>query len=259
MRALELIRAVAFAAAFAAASPCAAEPQVAARLYAAGNYMAAAEAAEAQDSPASLAFAARALIAECLSSPSHSDINALLNRAESAAREALERDPSSVDARLQLALTLGVRGRRASIAEAIRHGYARQGRDLIEEALERDPNEPWAHALMGGWHLEVLRRGGRAGALAYGARLNTGIAEFERARTLAPNDPIITLHYAVALIELDSERYADRAGVLLDAAADMPARDALERHARHEARRLSRVLEREGPAAATRAVRMAAL
>lgn len=236
-------------------APCAAEPQPAARLYAAGNFMAAADAAESQGSPESLAFAARALLAECMSARDPSRVDDLLTRAEDAARLALQSDANSVDARLQLALAMGVRGRRASLSDAVRHGYARHGRRLIEEAIALDPNEPWAHALMGGWHLEVLRRGGRAGAIAYGARVSTGIAEFERARALAPNDPIIAVQFAVALLELDAEHYADRAGTLLNAAARMQPRDALESHARREARRIVAVLERDGAVAASVAVR----
>jgi multidrug efflux pump subunit AcrA (membrane-fusion protein) len=254
------LRAGAMIALLAVAAPAAADPPSAAtRLYAAGNFMAAAELAEAQNSSSSLAFAARALLAECLTAPDRESVDALITRAEQAAQDSLALDAQSVDARLQLALAIGMRGRRATLSEAIRHGYAQRGRRLIEEALQRAPDEPWAHALMGGWHLEVLRRGGRAGAIAYGARVNTGIAEFERARALAPNDPLIALQFAVALIELDSDRYAVRAGDLLRASATAHPHDAFEAHAVREARRLAGVLDREGPAAADRAVRIAFL
>jgi hypothetical protein len=260
MRSRTFLRAGAVIALLALAAPAAADPPGAAmRFYAAGDFMAAAEIAEAQNSSSSLAFAARALMAECLTAPDRASIDALIARAEHAAREALTLDEGSVDARLQLALAIGARGRRSSMTDAIRHNYAHQGRRLIEEALERAPNEPWAHALMGGWHLEVLRRGGRAGALAYGARLGAGIAEFDRARALAPNDPLIALQYAVALIELDSDRYAVQAADLLHASATARPRDAFEAHAVREAGRLAGVLERDGPAAADRAVRIAFL
>lgn len=234
--------------------PCAAEPpRAAVRSYVAGNFLAAAEIAERGRSSESLAFAARALMAQCLSAPDRAAMAPLAERAEAAARDALALDPDSVDARLQLALALGVRGRLAPLREAVAHRYAPRGRDLIEEALDRAPNEPWAHALLGGWHLEILRRGGRAGAVAYGARLNTGIAEFERARTLAPADPIILLHYAVALIQLDAERHAARITRLLEAADSMRADDAFEAHALRQARMLSVALAEGGPTAAAHA------
>jgi hypothetical protein len=234
-----------------AATPAAADPPGAAlRFYAAGNFLAAADLAEARRSPDSLAFAARALMAECVVSPNGARTDALADRAEAAARTALALDPQSVEARLQYAIALGVRGRRATLSEAWRHGYAPRGRDLIEEAIDLSPNNAWAHALMGGWNLEVLRRGGRAGAIAYGARERAGIAAFERARRLAPNDPMITLHYAIALIDLDAEHYAGRASQLLAIAAAAAPRDAFEAHALARAARLASALETDGPRAA---------
>jgi hypothetical protein len=235
-----------FGAGIAAADP----PSAALRSYAAGNYMAAADLAEQRRSPESLAFAARALMAECVVSRDETRIIALSERAEAAARAALTLDSEAVEARLQYAIALGVRGRHASLTEAWRRGYARRGKDLIDEAIAIDPNNAWGHALLGGWNLEVIRRGGRAGAVAYGARESAGIAAFERARALAPDDPMIALHYAIALLELDSERHGVRAGELLAAATALPARDAFEARALANARRVARVLEADGADAA---------
>jgi hypothetical protein len=234
-----------------AAAPAAADPPGAAlRSYAAGNFLAAADLAEAHRSPDSLAFAARALMAECIVSSGGARTDALADRAETAARTALALDPQSVEARLQYAIALGVRGRRASLSDAWRHRYAPRGRDLIEEAIDLAPNNAWAHALLGGWNIEVIRRGGRAGAMAYGARERAGINAFERARRLAPGDPMIALHFAIALIDLDAEHYSDRAASLLAIAAAAPPRDAFEAHALARAARLAGALETDGPRAA---------
>lgn len=236
---------------------CAAAPaaraetvQAATRAFAAGDFIAAARAGEAAGEPKALAMAARAWIAHCLTQGARDDVAAAARRAEAAARAALAQDPASVDARLQLALALGVIGRRASDAEAIRAGYAREGRRLIEQALAADPEEPWAHALLGAWHLEVLRRGGRAGAVFYGARLQEGLAAFDRAVAAAPEDPALALLYAVALLELNSEANAERAAALLAAAAEAPAADAFAGEMREEARHLAEVLAAQGPRAA---------
>ncbi len=250
-------RAILLACAFVLAAPEARAdpPRSALQLYAAGNFVAAADVAQREPNSSSLAFAARALLAACVTTRDPARIEPLIDRAEEAAQAALTLDPESVEARLQYAVALGVRGRRASIPEAMRHRYAGRGRDLIEEALERAPNDPWAHALMGGWHLEVLRRGGRSGAMLYGARLADGIIEFERARALAPHDPLITLQYAMALIELDAEAHEDRARNLFAAAARMRARDALEVRAQAQGARVARALNEGGPEAARRAAR----
>ncbi|GAM98321.1 putative tetratricopeptide repeat family protein [alpha proteobacterium U9-1i] len=242
------------------AQPASAEPPGAAvRLYTQGQFLAAAERAEAQTSPSSLAFAARALMAACITEPDAANLNAWLNRAERAAREALQLDTNSVEARLQWALVLGVRGRRAGLTEAVSRNYAPRGRRLIEQAIALEPNNAWAHALMGGWHLEVLRRGGRTGARLYGARLTTGLAEFERARDLAPDDAMIMVQYAIALIELDANLYGDRARALLAEAENAPARDAFEAHTLSAARDVASAYDAHGGRAAQAAARAAFL
>jgi len=243
------------------AQPAVAEPPDAAvRLYAQGQFLAAAERAEVQDaSSSSLAFAARALMAACITDPAAANLNVWLDRAEAAARSALMLDESSVEARLQWALVLGVRGRRAGIAEAVSRNYAPRGRRLIERAIALEPDNAWAHALMGGWHLEVLRRGGRTGARLYGARLARGLAEFERARDLSPNDAMIAVQYAIALIELDAQIYGDRARALLAEANDARPGDAFEAHTLAAARRVATVYDDQGPQAARTAARNAFL
>ena len=239
-----------------AATPVAvAEPPSAAlRLYAAGEFIAAADLADTQPSASSRAFASRALVAACAAAPSDAAINALLARAETSAREALSLDSRSVDARLQLALVYGMEGRRASLAQAFADRYASRGKRLIDQALAIEPTNAHAHAMLGAWNLEVLRRGGRVGALIYNARADAGLAEFERARQLAPDDMLIPLHLAVALLALDPVTYGPRASQLLqDIRAASPS-DALERLGQETAQRLQTALT-ESPQAAQRAAR----
>lgn len=259
MRLLALLLAAPLVAMALAAAPAGAEPTGAAlRLYAAGNYVAAADAVSGDD-PSSLTFVSQALMAACVTARDRSQISGWLDRAELSANQALAAEPQSVDARMQLALVYGVRGRRANMADAIAHNYAPRGKRLIQEALALAPTNARAHALMGAWHLEVLRRGGRAGAMAYGARLEDGLREFERARALAPDDPMISLQYAVALIQLSPDRYSALAGELLDAAAAGHPRDAFEVSAQQTGRRIARVLTVRGPQAAARTARSAFL
>jgi hypothetical protein len=224
------------------------------QLYAAGDFVAAADAADTWRSADNLTFAARALLAACATASAPSSIDSLLSRAEVRARGALALDPNSIDARLQLALVYGMQSRRAPIATAFAAAYAPRGRRLIEQALALDPDDAHAHAMLGAWHLEVLRRGGLAGAVTYGARLSEGLAEFERARVLAPEDPLIALHYAVALIDLNPVTYAPRAQSLLHVVSTIHPRDALESMAQHDAARLADALS-ESPANGRRVAR----
>lgn len=220
--------------------------------YVEGDFLEAASLAETRDG----ALAARALIAEAVTGNA-ADIDALIARAERNARAALPTD--SVDARLQLALTLGLKGRRASVREALRGGYAREGRTLLDAALARAPYNAWAQALDGAWHLEIVRRGGPVGARFFGASVGEGVSAYERARRLAPDDAAIAYQYAIALLEVDSERYGPRAAALLADAGRCGAGDAFEEAVRREARRVSVVLAERGAdaaiAAATRRFR----
>jgi len=250
---------IALAACLAGASVASAEPPSAAlRLYAVGEFVAAADLADTQPSASSRAFASRALVAACAAARSTSAIDALLTRAETSAREALSLDPRSVDARLQLALVYGMEGRRASLARAFASRYASRGKRLIDEALAIEPTNAHAHAMLGAWHLEVVRRGGPTGAFMYGARIGVGFAEFERARALAPNDMLISLHFAVALLGLDPVAYAARANRLLGAVVAAPPGDALESLGQDTAQRLQGALA-QSPQAAQRMARASIL
>jgi hypothetical protein len=215
--------------------------------YVQGDFLEAASLAE----PRNGALAARALIAEAVTG-AQGDIDALIARAEQNARAALARG-GDADARIQLALALGLKGRRASLREAIRGGYAREGRALIDAALAQAPREAWAHALDGAWHLEVVRRGGPVGARFYGASVADGVAAYERARVLAPDDAAIAYQFAVALLEVDPGRYATRAAALLAEAGRCGAGDAFEAALRSEARRTDAVLRAQGAKAAVAA------
>jgi hypothetical protein len=229
-------------------------PAAALRLYTAGEFVAAADLADTQATASSRAFAARALVAACATAQSPAAVEALLRRAEGSAREALIIDPRSVDARLQLALVYGMESRRASLAGAFTSRYAPRGKRLIDEALALDPNNAHAHALLGAWHLEVIRRGGAAGAILFGARTAIGISEFERARELAPSDMLIPLHLAIALLSLDAAANTRRVAPLLDSVVSVHPADALESLGQHTAERLQAALA-VSPRAAQRAAR----
>jgi hypothetical protein len=246
---------IALVACLAVASVVSAEPPSAAlRLYAVGEFVAAADLADTQPSASSRAFASRALVAACAAAHSTAAIDTLLARAESSAREALSLDPRSVDARLQLALVYGMEGRRASLARAFASRYASRGKRLIDEALAIEPTNAHAHAMLGAWNLEVVRRGGGVGALMYGAQTGTGLAEFERARALAPDDMLIPLHFAVALLGLDPITYGPRANRLLREVVSAAPGDALENLGQDTAQRLQAALAR-GPQTAQRVAR----
>lgn len=222
----------------------------AASAYAKGAFLSAAEIGERKGDADDLALAARALLAEALIGDAP-DAD-LVGQAIDCADRALKEDAGSVEARLQLAVALGMKGRRAGLGEALAHGYAQKGRRLISEALARDPNEPWAYALLGGWNLEVVRRGGPAGAALFGAGLSSGRKAFEKALELAPDDGAIAYQYALALLELDGVKYRNDADALLARLERWKPSDAFEERVRLLGLDVRAALHASGPDAAVR-------
>ncbi|MBI1186502.1 MAG: hypothetical protein GC206_04105 [Alphaproteobacteria bacterium] len=222
-------------------------------LYRAGDFLDAAQAATRAGGADNLALAARAMLALLVVDPRRGDFVDLAERAQQAAERALSLSTQSVEARLQIAIALGMRGRRMPVAQALREGLATRARAFLEEAGEIAPRDPWAQALLGGWHLEVWRRGGAVGAAALNANIGRGVAAFDRARALAPNDPAIAVHYAIALLGLGHGLLQERIEVMLQSAIGMRPRDALERHLIGVAATVQAALARDGMAAGLRA------
>lgn len=224
-------------------------PSEAAVSFHSGRFLEAAEAGRAEGGEG-LSLAARGLLAQVVTGEAGRETDQLIEQAVRLSEQLLARRPNSAAARLDLAFALGLQARRLGKLEAFRKGYAPRGRRLIEEALAIEPDNAWAHAMLGGWHCEVLRRGGRMGAKLYGARFGVGTAEFEQARALAPHDPSISLQYAVALLGVDPERYARQARDLLnDSAAARPS-DAFQKFMVREAQRLGALMDAKGARAA---------
>lgn len=193
----------------------------------------------------------RDLLLETLANPDYAVRGRLIAQAEAQARAMLASAPHDISARLMLALAIGMKARRAKPMEAMRAGWAQEGQKLVADAVKEAPDNAWAQALYGGWHLEVLRRGGPAGAAFFGARESAGIAAFERARSLAPQDGAIALHYAVALLGLAPQRFAGKAIGLLDFAVAAPAESAdFSAPVRATAIAIRQTLAAKGPAAA---------
>lgn len=213
-----------------------------------GNFIAAAEIAEANGSAAALTFAARARIADAITRD-EGLCAPCLQRAETTARAAIDAAPPATpqvraSAHTQLAIAIGFRGRLFSALDAQSEGFAEQGRMAIDRALELDPLNSWAQAALGGWHLEIVHRaGGTLASMLYDASEEEGLKQFRAALAQERGNLLMHYHYALSILALDPDRFRDEALLALEAAANDPNVDALTAFTRKRARALRDVLE----------------
>lgn len=218
-------------------------PARAQQAYADGRFIMAATLGEAEGSGEAMAFAAQARIADAITRDEGICIDCLV-RAEETAQTAIARDPKLAEGYVQLAVAIGFRGRLLSVMEAQSEGLAEKGRAAIDKALELDPTNVWAHAALGGWHLEIVRRAGAllAGAL-YDAREDEGLKFFRQALAADPNSLVIHFHYALSILALDVEKFRVEATRALDEGDKDTRTDTMTRLTREHLEKLRAALK----------------
>jgi tetratricopeptide (TPR) repeat protein len=223
----------------------AAIPPRAQEAYDDGRFIMAATLSEAEGSADALAFAARARIADAVTRDDGACGECLL-RAEQTAEAAIKRDANLADAYVQLAVAMGFRGRLVGVAEARSQNMAEKGRAAIDKALELDPNNLWARASSGGWHLEIVHRAGAIlAAIVYGAHEDEGLKLFRDALAADPTNLVVHYQFALSVLALDVKRFrAEAAKALADGDSD-PRKDALTRLMRERADKLRELLKTE--------------
>jgi hypothetical protein len=206
--------------------------------YGRGDMAGAAAVGRSLASAKGFALAARATLVEAVYLSPAADKQALVEQAAADAEAALARDPRHVDAHLQLAIALGQLAELEDPLSAHVNGYASRGKALIDQALALDPDNPWAHALLGMWHLRIVARAGDAlAASLYGASRKTGVALC--AQAIAGRHEALALRYGCArlLWELDPDRFAVTAERALAAIKQAQPGDAADRLVQAAAKR----------------------
>jgi len=206
------------------------------------------------DDAESMTYAAEAalaplILAEMTDAP-RSEKRIRARMAGDLARRALATDRDYARAHLALATALGYEARYSNPIGAALARLPQRGRGHIERALELDPASAWAHALMGAWHLEIVRR---AGEPTFGADTEAGLGRYRAAAAIAES-PAIPYHFALALLALDAEAHGDEAVTQLRAAAEMEADTAFDAALRSRAEALLEVAQTFRAAAAEEAV-----
>jgi hypothetical protein len=218
--------------------------------YNAGMWQEAAAQAGANFDPNNQAFAARCLLASVLLNTSVGGRSTTIAQARQYAESALAKNPRHVEARLQLATALGLQARTGSPTRAFARGLPQRVRRLLDSVVRDTPGEAWAHALLGGWHLEGLRIGGTAARAMLGCDLAQGKAAFARSMRLNPSEASTPFYFAASLLALSPLANGTEARALLLRSQTCPQRDAFQGAVKARATILLQTLDTAGAARA---------
>jgi len=124
-----------------------------------------------------------------------------IERALADGEKALLLDPENFEAKLNLGIIFGLRGKyNRSIKDGLR-SY-----DLLLEAVNAQPENDWMLGAMGGWHAEIIFEAGRIpGRLIFGAKRKKAMEYFEAAIEYGPDNLTIRAAYIRALLKLFPE------------------------------------------------------
>ena len=197
--------------------------------YAEGRFLEAAELAESLGTSEGFALASKSVTVQAYYVSADDEKDGLFERALALAQEAIRSDPDDPGALMQLSHVMGRHAQTIGVVESASKGYADKIRDVVEDALQLNPEMPEAHLSMGMWHSEVVSSLGSFMAdMMFGADEDEAIEFYERALKGAPEEKIVPLEYAIGLLDLDDDDYREQARKLLQRAIDLPAKDAYD-------------------------------
>jgi hypothetical protein len=192
-------------------------------LYAGGRYDEAVRAGTAAHNAYGYAIAARAILADAVLR--EAPCLDCVRRGEDYARRAVAADPSLGDGQVWLAVSLGYEARITGLVMARLNDSPGQSKAALDAAIGSEPDNPYALAALGGWHIEIVRGGGAyLAGLLYGASEAQALSLFDRAAHVAPGNVAVRYQIALSLAGFDPDKYRSRIDSELAAALrDMAA------------------------------------
>lgn len=116
------------------------------------------------------------------------------------------------------------------VARALAQGLGAQVRAALEATLALDARHAYAHVALGTFQAAVIDKvGPLVGALTYGAQADAALGHLRQALQLAPDSPAVLLECGNALRMLGEADKLAEAKALHEQAAQIKARDAVER------------------------------
>ncbi len=219
----------------AAPVPASAAARAATELWLGGDFVAAYEAAVADEgSAASQRLAARAAADQAVyvlaaAGAGQEEQFEWLRRSVTAAERAVTLDPNASQAYVYLARGRGEIARRSGILQNL--NVATELKRLFEKALELNPRDADALVGFGMWHLELVENG--VGWL-YGGKRDQVMPLVEAGVAAAPEQVNLRVEYATALRAFAQPELALKQ---LETALALPARSAVDRAEQERARR----------------------
>jgi len=210
-------------------------------LAAAGHFKEASVVAAGIGDAEGFAFAAASLAVYGYEIAGESEMQLLFVEAIEYAKTAVELDPDSSEAYVQLAHTLGRYAQTLGTMTALSEGYAEQIRAAIDKAILLDPKNYQAYLSLGAWHSEIIFAGFMAWLL-YGADEEESLDAYAKALEIAPNDNNVHFQYAVGLLKLD-DKNIEQALYHLNIAVELPVTDAYQKIVQGKVKEMLNALE----------------
>jgi tetratricopeptide (TPR) repeat protein len=231
-----------------------ASAETALSLYKAGQFTQAEAAGIAQNDSAGFAIAARAVLAEAMMR--EQPCLDCLHHAEDLARRAIAADSKVPEGHIYLAAAIGYESRIIGNLAAQSKGYADEAKRQLDVALASSPNDAWALAALGSWHIEIVRNAGPTLARwLFGARFDSGRDYYAKAFAVEPDNLVIRYQYALTLAAYNLADYRKDVEAELARAVACTSSSAYEIFAKGRARELLETLKRGDMAAVQRLVR----
>ena len=129
-------------------------------------------------------------------------------RARKLAEAGLELDPKNQNARLQYAIAHGFVTRETGDVSAWMKKLPQKTQAVVQAYREDFPKDVRGDALLGAWHLAIARKAGNENAEKwFEASIAQGQSLFQNARTVKPDDIVISVNYAFSLLALKEDDF----------------------------------------------------
>ena len=110
------------------------------------------------------------------------------------------------------------------------HNMPGEAKGALDVALKDAPNNPYALAAAGGWHIEIVRAGGAYLArYLYGATLERASALFDRAVHEAPGNVAVRYQIGLSLAGFNAAKYRARIAAELKASVSASPETSYEK------------------------------